>query len=177
MLTRLRTKHYTKLHYENNILQTKPLRKIPEALIYNKDNDYIMFSTRSGKVLGRMNAYLTEWPPSKSYYPDEKQTYTCLYIDGLETFKKFQGVGKRFIEFAKSISRNSEAKGKINILAWCIDDSNVCPQVFYHKMGFTTTNKKHLAEIIRLEKTNSKTPQLFGDGNTYTNMYLDLAAS
>ena len=121
MLTRLRTKHYTKFHYKSNILQTKPLREIPATLIYNKGNDYIMFSTRSGQALGRMNAYITEWPPSKSYYPDEKQTYTCLYIDGLEAFKKFQGVGKRFIEFAKSISQNSKAKGKINIFWYRIN--------------------------------------------------------
>jgi len=177
MITRLKIKRYCNKLGVDSILQSKPpQKKLPETLIYNTGNDYIMFSTKTGEQLGRMNAYITEWPPGKSYYPKEKESYTCLYIDGLIAFKKMQGVGKKFIEFAKGLSKNSKAKGKINILAWCLDDSKVCPQIFYHKMGFTTANKKHLAEILRLEKTNTKTPRLFGNWNVYTNMYLEAAS-
>lgn len=176
MISRLKVKKYNRSLGINSILQSKPLKNKPEVLFYNNGNDYFMFSTTTGEVLGRMNAYITKWPPSKSYYPNEKKEYSCLYIDGLIAYKKMQGVGRRFINFAKALSKNSEAKGKINILAWCLDDSKTCPQIFYHKMGFTTANKKHLAEILRLEKTNTKTPRLFGNWNTPTNMYLEIAS-
>jgi len=167
-----------RLNFRNasHILSPRPNFQLPSELIWNNGNNYIMFSTKTGQKLGRMQAYVTDWPPSKSYYPEEKETYKCLYIDGLEAYKKLQGVGKKFIEFAKNLSRNSAAKDKINILAWCLDDSKVCPQVFYHKMGFTTTNQKHLKEIIRLEQTNTKTPRLFGNWNIPTNMYLEVAS-
>lgn len=158
-----------------SILQVKPAASLPEKMIFQvKRNHYAMFDRKSREPLGLMHAYITEWPPSRSFYPKIKEAYKVLYIDGLEVNKKFQGAGREFINLAKNISKNSPAEGRINLLAWCLDDSKVCPQIFYHKMGFTTANKKHLAEIKRLEATGTKNPKLFGDWNVSTNMYLEV---
>ena len=42
MLTRLRIKRYCNKLGIDSILQTKPTQKLPEALIYNSGNDYIL---------------------------------------------------------------------------------------------------------------------------------------
>lgn len=158
-----------------NLLQTKPFKGLPERLIiFGKNDHYIMFSPKSKKQLGIMHAYITPWPPQRSFYPEIKEKYKCLYIDGLIVNEKRKGVGKDFIQFAKHLSENSDAERRINLHAWCLDDSKTCPQIFYHKMGFTTTNKKHLKEIKRLEATGTITPRLFGNWNVSTNMYLAL---
>lgn len=173
MLGKIGTKLYKNGWQAKNIFELKPFKKLPERLIFPTFNDqFIMFSPKTGKQLGIMRAYLTSWPAGKSYYPEIKKDYKCIYIDGLIVNEKLKGVGRDFIKFAKNWSKNSKAEGKINILAWCLDDSKTCPQVFYHKMGFTTANKKHLAEIMRLEKIGTKQPKLFGDWNIATNMYL-----
>lgn len=157
-----------------SILQSKPLKELPEKLIYRNGKTFTMYSTKTGKKLGTMEAYITSWPPSKYYYPKIHSEYKCLYIDGLMADVPRQGVGKAFIDYAKHLSKNSEAQGRINLLAWCLDDSKICPQIFYHKMGFTTANKKHLNEIKRLEKLNDQKPRLFGNWNVWTNMYLKI---
>lgn len=165
---------YKKAMGLKSILQSKPLKLLPDKLIYKKGDIYQMFSGKTGKKLGIMKAYLTDWPAGKSYYPEIKHNYKCLYIDGLEVFAKKQGIGKAFTDYAKKLSKNSQAEGRINILAWCLDDSKISPQIFWHKMGFTTANKSHLSEILRLEKLNDPCPQLFGNWDTYTNMYLNI---
>lgn len=129
--------------------------KMPDILIYNPKgtNLFRMICTKDRKVVGKMVAY----PSSDSR----------LYIDELTIFSnRRQGLGTKFLNFAKSLSKSWGFDGKMILNATTTPyDPHNPPHIFYRKFGFTTNDKKMLKKIDKYIKTGKqldykKTPDL-----------------
>lgn len=172
MVSRIAINFFKKAIGTDSILKTRTIQKLPETLIYSRQSHYKAFSTKNGNLLGEMIAYPITLEHTSLYYPNTKNKFKCLYIDELIANVKKHGIGKALIDVAKKESYKKGCDGRINLVASCIDESNISPQTFYYKMGFTTTNKKHLQEIIRLK--DNPNPQMFSDPSTQTPMFFEL---
>lgn len=132
--------------------------KLPERLIYkSSDNTYKMFSTKTGKELGRMIAqeeyYGKILKEDFEYYP-QKENYFYLYIVGLLAKVKNQGVGKDFIKFAKHLANNKRCENRIAVFAMNNQDGNIlkASSPFFRKCGFSSAEKEGLEDVDRVIK-------------------------
>ncbi len=147
------------------------LLKLPARLIYKagtKNVKYNMFSTKTGEHLGYMRAE-TFTLNTKDFYPVEKPTKS-LYINKLEAFKKREGVGTDFINFAKHLSKESGAEGRIHLIAYNADSIANPPQKFYRKLGFTCKKPEDNKAIDDAIKNNTLLPFRLNFGSI---MYLE----
>ncbi len=170
MVSRSTINFFNKALGVDSVLRTKSLKTLPETLTFCKNSHYNLFSTKDGSLLGEMIAYPITLEKNAFYYPGAKKSFNCFYIDELIANVKKHGIGRTLINIAKKESYKKGCNGRINLVATCIDDSKISPQTFYYKMGFTTTNKKHLQEIIRIK--DNQNPQMFSNPETLTPMYL-----
>ncbi len=146
--------------------------KLPARLIYKAEKDgqakYNMFSTKTCEFLGYMKAE-TVTLMTKDFYPVDKPTKS-LYINKLEAFKKREGVGTEFINFAKHLSKEQGAGGRIHLIAYNAESRANPPQKFYRKLGFTCKKQEDNIAIDEAIKNNTPLPLRLTFGSI---MYLE----
>ena len=141
----------------NSFLHTPQIKKIPERLIYQQGDRFIMFSTKTKKTLGRMIVKEEHYGKLKNedyeFYP-KKENYTALYIVGLLANVKKQGVGKAFIQLAKKLAHNERCQDRITVLAMNNQESNIlnASSPFFRKLGFSSAEKPGLSDVDRVLK-------------------------
>ena len=154
-----------KLNYskgENKIMVIGPLKllKLPARLIYKAgskgNNQYNMFSTKTGEHLGYMRAEKVLLKKS-DFYPITEPT-PSLYLNKLEALKKGEKVGTDFINFARHLSKKEGAGGRIHLIAYNSNDIKNPPQKFYRKLGFTCTRAEDNKIIDDAIKNNTPLP-------------------
>ena len=110
--------------------------KLPDVLIYNPQgtNLYRMISTKEKKLVGQMIAH-----PNINHQ---------IEIAELYVFRRRQGFGKKFLDFARNLSRKHGYEGHmiLNASRTPYDPHNP-PHIFYRKYGFTSDNKKMIKKI------------------------------
>lgn len=149
-----------------SVLQTRPLKKIPERIVFQKGNTYQM-SFLNGTILGRMKAEPI-YEHRDGFYPINRP-YASFYIKRLKSFFSGLGIGKDFIKIARKESFREFCSGRVHLVAFNSENLKKPPQIFYRKTGFTTTNKMHLKEI---DRAISAGEQLKSDNWWSTQMYL-----
>ncbi len=166
-----------KLNYskgENKIMVIGPLKllKLPARLIYKAgskgNNQYNMFSTKTGEYLGYMRAEKVLLKKS-DFYPITEPT-PSLYLNKLEALKKGEKVGTDFINFARHLSKKEGAGGRIHLIAYNSNDIKNPPQKFYRKLGFTCTRAEDNKIIDDAIKNNTPLPFRLNFGSI---MYLE----
>lgn len=125
---------------KTTLLIQKPIKKMPEVLIYNVPNTgrYNMFSSKEGRrgFVGVMDLSV-----------DNFKGQDALKIVDLLIFEREKGYGSYFINFAKALSRKFFG-GRVFLEASTLPiDPFAPPHVFYRKHGFTTDNEKVLKKI------------------------------
>ena len=134
----------------------KPL-PLPNRLIYSSGERYTMFSTQTGKKLGTMIAGERKYgkiaEEDFEYYP-KKENYVYLYIIGLLSNVKKQGVGRDFIKFAKHLANNKRCENRVAVFAMNNQDGNIlkASSPFFRKCGFTSSEKPGLEDVDRVIK-------------------------
>ena len=123
--------------------------KIPNILFYNPANTniYKMIDRNKGSVIGEMHFSVRN----------------DLYINSLDIDKNFrrQGFGKRFLNFARNLSKSLGLEGKLRVLAGAnIKDLQNPSFIFYRKYGFTSDNKETLKIIDEAIKNNTQIKDL-----------------
>ena len=135
-------------------VKPKPL---PKSLIYQNGEMYNMFSTKTGKHLGRMIAgerfYGKIAEEDFEFYPN-KENYVSLYIVGLLAKVKGQGVGRKFIQFAKHLANNERCQGRVTVYALNNQEGKIlnASSPFFRKCGFTSSEKPGLEDTDRVIK-------------------------
>ena len=160
------TKRYLRKIQVNSILQTEPIKKMPEHLIYfnRKNNNYTMFSTNTGEILGKMSARPEYIYGNKIYYP-ELAGYSSLYITSLKAEKRKQGIGREFINFARLESIRRGCEGRVHLIADNVTkEPDNLPYVAYRKMGLDSQQKWAITSIDRYIKTGETLPLLIKRG-------------
>lgn len=151
------------------LINSTRLLKIPPRLIYefSSGNKYNMFSTKTGELLGYMEANVA--PLTREFYPLSKPAKS-LYINKLEAYKKGEKVGTEFINFAKFLSKRDGGEGRIHLIAYNADKISYPPHKFYRKLGFTCQKAEETKAIDYAIKNNEEIPikMLYG-----TCMYLE----
>lgn len=139
------------------IFAASRLKKLPEYLIYNdtKKDTYTLFSTKTKKVLGSMQAYPEFIFDRRTYYPNEIG-YNSLYIASIISFIKGCGVGTALINLAKKESIRRNCEGKIHLVARNItgEPDNI-PIIFYRKLHFNSQYiylMKNIDTFLKREK-------------------------
>lgn len=154
------------------VISALKLLKLPQRLIYKavgkSATQYNMFSTKTGEFLGFMQAEKVLLKNS-DFYPITNPVYS-LYINKLEAFKKGEGVGSDFINFAKHLSRESGAEGRVHCIAYNAKDPYTPPQKFYRKLGFTCKKPEDTKIIDEAIQNNTKIPFKLNFGSI---MYLE----
>lgn len=136
----------------------KPLQKLPQVLIYKcpkppiivgytyqhsgQPDLYRMVDIKTGKYVGEMIGapILHEKHIKPKFYP-LATPYRSFYIADLQIEERFMGYGRKFIEFAKALSKKSNCKGRVHLVASRIYDRYCPPHIFYKKCGFMSNNK------------------------------------
>lgn len=137
-----------------SILLTKPIKTMPEVLIYKQNNvyRYTMLDVKNSKIAGRMYAHFIQ----------NLKTKECsLFINTLNIYQKRQGFGSKFLDFAKQVSKQFGCEGRVRLIASTTEyDPLNPPHIFYRKNGFSTDNKKLLKKIDKYIKNNKQLPHL-----------------
>ena len=125
-------------------LLQRPIKQMPSVLIYNPAGTafYKMFNVNNSRYAGLMLAR-----PVKDGGKD------VLFIYLLIACQKRVGIGTKFIEFAKNLSKKLGCEGRIVLEAdkTTFDPHNP-PHIFYRKNGFTSDNKKMIKVIDKYIK-------------------------
>lgn len=156
------TKQYVRKLHVRSILETKPTKNLPKHLIYfnRKLSHYTMFSTETGKVVGKMCARPEYIYGDKIYYPN-MHGYSSLYIHSLKANIRKQGIGREFIKLAQRESVRRGCEGRVHLIADNVTgESDNLPYVAYRKMGFDSQQKWAIASIDRYIKTGDSMPKL-----------------
>lgn len=136
------------------------LLKLPQRLIYKavgkSSTQCNMFSTKTGEFLGFMRVKKVLLKNS-DFYPITNPVYS-LYINKLEAFKKGEGVGSDFINFAKYLSKKSGAEGRLHVVAYNPKEPFSSPQKFYRKLGFTCKKPEDTKIIDEAIQNNTRIP-------------------
>lgn len=133
------------------------MKSIPERLILQSGERYTMFSTKDGKILGRMIAgerrYGKIAEEDFEFYP-KKENYIHLYIVGLLAKVKGQGVGRDFIKFAKHLANNERCQNRVTVYAMNNQEGSIlkASSPFFRKCGFTSSEKPGLEDTDRVIK-------------------------
>ncbi len=142
-----------------NVINTQPLKKLPDKLIYLRNintamhppvEEYVIFSPKSGKIGGIMHCHKMSFKirPDFDGYP--------LGIDLIRTEKSGEGFGKALINFAKNYSKQIGSEGQICLKAVTSLSPFKIPHIFYRKQGFTTLdeeNDKAMDHFIKKNKS------------------------
>ncbi len=136
------------------------LKSLPEYLIYNdaKKDTYNLFSTKTKKIMGSMQAYPEFILDRRTYYPNEIG-YNSLYIANITSFVKGCGVGTALINLAKKESIRRNCEGRIHLVARNItgEPDNI-PIIFYRKLHFNSQYSclmKNIDAFLKGEKALS----------------------
>lgn len=119
---------------------TRKVKTLPEYLIYHnrKKDSYTLFSTKTGDILGKMQAYPDFIFDDRTYYPKERG-YTSFFISNITAYTKRKGVGTALINLAKRESIRRNCEGKIHLIAKNITkDADNLPILFYRKLNFSS---------------------------------------
>lgn len=129
----------------HSYLSIKPLKELPNVLIYNPKNTpiYNMGSPFFGNSLGTMVAY-----------PMKKNNKNFLWIELLLIHQRRCGFGTFFLNFAQQLSKQLGCNGDIRLLAASTIYETKAPHAFYRKYGFSSDNKKILKQIDKSIKKN-----------------------
>ncbi len=138
-------------------LLQKPINQMSRFLIYNpvSTNRYNMLDLFNSKYAGFMIAR-----------PIQGNGEDALFVDLLVVQQQRVGIGTKFIEFAKNLSKKLGCEGRILLEAdKTVYDPHNPPHIFYRKNGFTCDDKKMLKKIDKCIKRNKqlnylKTPSL-----------------
>ena len=125
-------------------------KNLPEYLFYSKTLNkkksleiHRMISTKTSEYLGEMITH----PQDFYYFNLEIPRVRSLYIDYLKVFKRNEGLGTKFLDFAKTISKQKGLNGRLHLISSdCYDKANP-PHVFYRKYGFDSRNIDKLKEV------------------------------
>ena len=128
-----------------NKLKYPPIKiskQLPENLIYRKDcieyNKYTynfnMYNLKN-KNIAHMKCY------KDSIDRDGKYDVPSLYILYLRSRKTGQGLGSKFIKFAKFFSKQIGCNGNIHLDACSLDKNAPAPHIFYKKQGLISHSK------------------------------------
>ena len=116
----------------NSILITKPLKKIPNILIY-----YHKFTTNFSMCDLKKNRYVGEMIA----YPSRNIKDQFLYIKNINISPEFrkQGYGTKFLDFAQTLSKKLGLNGRLATTADpLLTDHGNPPHLFLRKYGFGT---------------------------------------
>lgn len=142
-----------------SILLTKPLKEIPERIIYSKPlrgtTQYNMASTKTGKFVGSMFGSMEREFSGSTYYPTFDY-YDSFYIHLLDIKEKRQGHGTAFINFAQNISKQNGGAGRVHLKASSCFDTKNPAQIFYRRLGFDSQYTDQIKLIDKAIKRNKK---------------------
>lgn len=134
---------------QKSILTTKPI-KMPKGLIYRHPNSdvYHLIEVETKRIVGKMSAFITKSDALERDFYNVGADKDIFYINSLEitSWKRNQGWGKYFIDFAKRESHYRGCEGRTFLVAY---NYNKPPQVFYKKQGFVAANKEKDRELDR----------------------------
>lgn len=154
-------KKYLKLTHKKSILQTRPLKKIPEYLCWKtpKKNTYFLFN-KEGRLAGRMVAYKDYCTENDVFYPT-KMSYASFYIKRIFIEQEFRqkGACKAFLNIAAKESYRNHCDGKVHLIAKDISGTGFHPQIIYRKYGFDSQNKYHIQNIDSAILNSSPLPK------------------
>lgn len=123
-----------------------PLKKIPDTLLYRppQTNSFRMFNTKTGDFLGEMIL-------------DKRESEMFVRWLDVKPEHRRQGVGTKFLDFAKNISKSFGFEGRLRLMASVMaSDIKNPPHIFYRKYGFTSDDKKMLSRIDKLIKKHKQ---------------------
>ena len=134
------------------------LKEPPELLIYgfkqNQHNSgYKMVHTKTGNCVGEMIVHNQQF----HYFRFETPGVDSLSIDYLKIFKRNQGFGTKFLNFAQSLSKKNGCNGNMHLISSDCYDKETPPHIFYRKYGFDSNDKKKLNEIDKAIINGKKT--------------------
>lgn len=133
------------------------LKQPPEILIYcckqtENNSVYKMAHTKTGNYIGEMIVHKQKF----HYFAMETPGVDSLSIDYLKVFKRNQGFGTKFLNFAKSLSYEKGCNGNMHLISSACYDKGNPPHIFYRKYGFDSKNTKKLNEIDKAIITGKK---------------------
>lgn len=130
----------------------KALKQIPSRLIYrfSSMDKFNMFSTKTGELLGHMQANILPYPYEKGV--------KSLYLNKLEAYKKREKVGTDFINFAKILSKKEGGEGRIHLIAYNAEKISEPPHKFYRKLGFVCPDAEETKLIDEAIKNDEEIP-------------------
>ena len=138
-----------------SILTTKPI-KMPKGLIYKHPNKdvYRLIETKTGKVIGKMSAFITKSDALEMDFYKIGPDKDIFYINSLEVspWKRNQGWGEYFMDFAKRESFRQGCEGRTFLVAYNYERP---PQVFYKKQGFVAVDERIDKELDRCVEMGS----------------------
>lgn len=146
-----------------------PPQKLPERLIYTHGEMSKIFSTRTGDILGHIKTKKMLLKDD-SYYPNGAGNES-LYIKDLEVrpFCRRQGIGSELVKFAKKLSIQLGAEGRVHLIAYNHKKPSDSPHKFYRKLGFYATSADENRDIDFAIENDIPIPPLYTQG---TPMYL-----
>ena len=154
---------------QKSILLTKPV-KMPKGLIYNhpKSCRYHLIETKTGRVIGNMCAFNVEGGILEDNYYKIGSNKNIFHINSLEIlhWKRNQGWGKYFIDFAKRESHRQGCEGRTHVVAYNYEKP---PQIFYKKQGFVAASEEVNKQLDKHIELGTR-PYRWGA----TDMYLPL---
>lgn len=135
-------------------------KKLPEYLFYsqtlNKEKSiesHKMLNTKTGEYLGKMITY----PHDFYYFNLEVPGVRSLYIDCLKVFNRNEGLGTKFLDFAKVLSKQKGCNGRLHLISSDCYDKEKPPHIFYRKYGFDSRDVKKLKEVdAAISNSNNK---------------------
>lgn len=149
----------------------RPIQKLPKELIYKcpkppvvlgwlynkgktKPDLYKMIDTKTGKYVGEMLGcpVLHDNKKNRQIFYPINVPYKSFYISELQIEERFMGYGRKFINFARHLSNQSECNGRVHLVASRVFDRYYPPHVFYKKCGFVSNDSlmdDYLNECIK----------------------------
>ena len=140
----------------------RPKIKTPDVLFYklntsniiNRDQtNFIAFTTTKPTNYGR---FITS-TMNTLFRPDYNGK--ALTLDLIKVHDKYQGLGKKIIDFVKNYSKQNGCNGYIVTTSYCGFTPNKIPHLFYRKQGFSTLDKAYDKELDKFIKNNQYATQ------------------
>lgn len=162
IITPQQSQKYLRLLNADSLLHTKPLKKLPDIMVYNKNRrDHFVAFNKQGKQMGYMIAYPVHVSNPDTFYKLEE--YISFFIKRLFINKEYrgQGAGTALLNAANKLSCTPVCEGRVHLIAKKIFDAQAHPQKFYRKAGFDSQRKCHIERIDWAIKNNKPLPSDF----------------
>lgn len=149
---------------------TKNPSPLPRGVFYKRGKcDYALADTRTGKLVGTMNAAATTFDPNFLYKKKEHEKIFHIFSLNILPEEQNKYWGKYFMNFAKKESYKQNCDGRISLVAYHHD---VSPHLFYWKQGLRS-NDNNVNRVLKKCIKEKKSPY-FLDA---TAMYLPIKKS